>query len=239
MIQVRLNVPVRMIRTDNGTEFVNQTLWEYYEEVGISLETSMAQTPQHNGVIERRNRTHVEAARTMLIFTQAPLFLWAKAVATACYIQNRSLLRQAVTFNLDQTLRYSSNYDDMMANRIDVIKMACEEYSQEVLSFSNVIAIDAFLALDDDPTSPEINDSYCDPEGNILILEAFLTDDPSLPPPTQGNYLPKIRKKLKICEAKNDKSSIDEPPKVELKDVPPHLEYAFLEGDDKLPVIIA
>ncbi|GJY30894.1 reverse transcriptase domain-containing protein [Tanacetum coccineum] len=52
-------------------------------------------------------------------------------------------------------------------------------------------------------------------------------------------YLPEIRKELKICEAKNDKSSIDEPPEVELKDLPPHLEYAFLEGDDKLPVIIA
>ncbi|GJT89178.1 reverse transcriptase domain-containing protein [Tanacetum coccineum] len=145
-----------------------------------------------------------------------------------------------------------------------------EEYSQEVLGFSNVIAsgnptpyydlivstssptltpfgdsdflleeVDAFLALEDDPTSPEVDHSYYDPEGDILLLEAFLNGDPSLPPPTQGNYLPKIRKELKVCEAKNDKSSIDEPPEVELKDLPPHLEYAFLEGDDKLPVIIA
>ncbi|GKA07170.1 reverse transcriptase domain-containing protein [Tanacetum coccineum] len=74
--------------------------------------------------------------------------------------------------------------------------------------------------------------------GDILLLEAFLNDDPSLPPPTQGNYLPEIRKELKVCEAKTDKSSIDEPPKVELKELPPHLEYAFLEGDDKLLVII-
>ncbi|GJT93804.1 hypothetical protein Tco_1082649 [Tanacetum coccineum] len=76
------------------------------------------------------------------------------------------------------SLKYSSNYDDMTANRIDVIEMACEEYSQEVLE-------------------------------------------------------------LKVCEAKTDKSSIDEPPEVKLKDLPPHLEYAFLEVDDKLPVIIA
>nr|GFA41653.1 reverse transcriptase domain-containing protein [Tanacetum cinerariifolium]GFA42589.1 reverse transcriptase domain-containing protein [Tanacetum cinerariifolium] len=75
--------------------------------------------------------------------------------------------------------------------------------------------------------------------GDILLLEAFLNDDPSLPPPSQGNYLPQVRKELKIREAKNDKSSIDEPPEVELKDLPPHLEYAFLEGDDKLPVILA
>nr|GEX98928.1 aspartic peptidase [Tanacetum cinerariifolium] len=73
----------------------------------------------------------------------------------------------------------------------------------------------------------------------ILLLEAFLNDDPSLPPPNQQNYLPQVRKELKICEAKTDKSSIDEPPEVELKDLPPHLEYVFLEGDDKLPVIIA
>ncbi|GKA08486.1 reverse transcriptase domain-containing protein, partial [Tanacetum coccineum] len=99
--------------------------------------------------------------------------------------------------------------------------------------------VDAFLALKDDPTSPEVDDSYYDPEGDILLLESFLNDDPSLPPPTQGSYLHEIRKELKVCEAKTDKSSIDEPPKVKLKDLPPHLEYAFLEGNKKLPVIIA
>nr|GEX37884.1 reverse transcriptase domain-containing protein [Tanacetum cinerariifolium] len=181
-----------------------------------------------------------------------------------------SVGKEAITFNLDQTSRYSSNYNDMTANRIDVIDMACEEYSQEVLGFSDVIAsgnptpyynpivstssptltpfgdsdflleeVDAFLALEDDATSPKVDHSFFDPEGDILLLEAFLNDDPSLPPPNQGNYLPQVRKELKICEAKNDKSSIDEPPKVELKDLPPHLEYAFLEGDNKFPVIIA
>nr|GEZ69890.1 retrovirus-related Pol polyprotein from transposon TNT 1-94 [Tanacetum cinerariifolium] len=88
MIQVRLKVPVRHIRTDNGTEFVNQTLRDYYEEVGISHETSVARSPQQNGVVERRNRTLIEAARTMLIYAQALLFLWAKAMATACFTQN-------------------------------------------------------------------------------------------------------------------------------------------------------
>nr|GEV50056.1 reverse transcriptase domain-containing protein [Tanacetum cinerariifolium] len=163
--------------------------------------------------------------------------------------------KEAITFNLDQTSRYSANYNDMMAKRIDDIDMACEEYSQEVLGSSNVIAsgnptpfensdflleeVDAFLALEDDPTSPEVDQSYLDPEGDILLLEAFLNDDPSLPPPNQGNYFPKVRKELKICEAKSDKSSIDEPPEVKLKDLPPYLEYVFLEGDNKLPVIIA
>ncbi|GJW16197.1 retrovirus-related pol polyprotein from transposon TNT 1-94 [Tanacetum coccineum] len=93
MIQVRLNATVRNIRTDNGTELVNQTLRDYYEEVGISHETSDARTPQQNGVVERRNHTLVEAARTRLIYAKALLFLWAKVVATVCYTQNRSIIR--------------------------------------------------------------------------------------------------------------------------------------------------
>ncbi|GJW93410.1 putative ribonuclease H-like domain-containing protein [Tanacetum coccineum] len=79
-------------RTNNGTEFVNQTLCEYYAKVGISHEISIARSPQQNGVIERRNRTLIKAARTMLIYAKAPLFLWAKAVATACYTQNCSIV---------------------------------------------------------------------------------------------------------------------------------------------------
>nr|GEZ12255.1 retrovirus-related Pol polyprotein [Tanacetum cinerariifolium] len=169
-----------------------------------------------------------------------------------------------------RTSRYSANYNDMTEKCIDVIDMACEEYSQEVLGFSDVIAsgnptpyydpivsttsptltsfgnsdflleeVDAFLAIEDDPTSPEVDQSYLESEGDIHLLEVFLNDDPSLPPPKQGNYMPEVCKELKICEAKSDKSSIDEPPEVELKDLPPRLEYAFLEGDDKLPVIIA
>ncbi|GKE26165.1 reverse transcriptase domain-containing protein, partial [Tanacetum coccineum] len=149
--------------------------------------------------------------------------------------------KEAVTFNLDQTSRYSSNDDDNLVNQIDVIDMACEEYSQEVLGDSDFLLeeVDAFLALEDDPTSLEVDQSYYDPEGDILLFEAFLNDDPLLSPPTQGNYLPEIQKELKVCEAKNDKSSFDEPPEVKLKDLPPHLEYVFLEGDDKFPVIIA
>nr|GFB57075.1 reverse transcriptase domain-containing protein [Tanacetum cinerariifolium] len=86
-----------------------------------------------------------------------------------------------------------------------------------------------------DTMPPTNNESTKDVQPSV---EAFLNDDPSLPPPSQGMYLPQVRKELKIYEAKNDKSSIDEPLEVELKDLPPHLEYAFLEGDDKLPVII-
>ncbi|GJR16250.1 retrovirus-related pol polyprotein from transposon TNT 1-94 [Tanacetum coccineum] len=96
MIQVRLNAAIRNIHTDNGTEFVNQTLRDYYEQVGISHKTSVARTPQQNGVVERRNRTIVEAARTMLIYAKAPLFLWAEEVATVCYTQNQPLYDDAM-----------------------------------------------------------------------------------------------------------------------------------------------
>nr|GEW58171.1 reverse transcriptase domain-containing protein [Tanacetum cinerariifolium] len=131
--------------------------------------------------------------------------------------------KEAITFNLDQTSRYSANYSDMTAKRINVIDMECEEYSPEVLGFSVTISsgnptlyydpivstisptltpfgnsdflleeVDAFLAIEDDHTYPEFYQPYLDPEGDILLLEAFLNDDPSLPPPNQGNYLPEV-----------------------------------------------
>ncbi|GKB09569.1 retrovirus-related pol polyprotein from transposon TNT 1-94 [Tanacetum coccineum] len=93
IIQVRLNDIVRNVRTDNGIEFINQTLRNFYENVGILHQTSIDHTPQQNDVAERRNRTLVEVARTMLIFLKAPLFLLDEAINTACYTQNRSLIR--------------------------------------------------------------------------------------------------------------------------------------------------
>ncbi|GJV12744.1 hypothetical protein Tco_1354285 [Tanacetum coccineum] len=104
----------------------------------------------------------------------------------------------------------------------------------------------AFIAIDDEPISTEIDATYYDSEGDILILEAFLNIDPLPPPPHQGDYLPETRRELKIVEPK--KSSIEyaisyetknEPPEVKLKDLPPHLEYTFLADNNKLPVIIA
>nr|GFB04071.1 reverse transcriptase domain-containing protein [Tanacetum cinerariifolium] len=174
---------------------------------------------------------------------------------------------EAITYNLDQTVRYSANYNQMTANKIDVVK----EYSQEVLGFSNVTdcgistpqnepivfvtspaltpfedsdfllfeEADAFLGLEDDPDSLKINPFYYDSEGDILLLEAILNSKPSPPLPNQDQNLPSFKEELKAYEAQTVKSSVDEPTEVELKDLPHHLEYAFLEGNYKLPVIIA
>ncbi|GKF12496.1 retrovirus-related pol polyprotein from transposon TNT 1-94, partial [Tanacetum coccineum] len=92
LTQRALNATVRYLRTDNGMEFVNKTLTELCKSVGITHNTSVPRTPQQNGVVERRNRTLMEADRTMLILTKAPIFLWAEAVATVCYTLNRSLV---------------------------------------------------------------------------------------------------------------------------------------------------
>ncbi|GJT45321.1 hypothetical protein Tco_0954036 [Tanacetum coccineum] len=178
---------------------------------------------------------------------------------------------EAITYNLDQTSRYSANYTHMTANKIDVIDMACEEYSQEVLGFTDIIAsgnstpyydpivatssptltpfgdsdfllleeADSFLGLADDPDCPAYNPFYYDPEGDILLLEAILNSEPPPPLPNHKQYMPGGRKELELCEAKTIEPSVHEPPEVELKELPPHLEYAFLEGDNKLPVIIA
>ncbi|GJT68082.1 retrovirus-related pol polyprotein from transposon TNT 1-94 [Tanacetum coccineum] len=91
-IQVGLKKTVRYIRTDNGTEFVNQVLTEFYESIGIFHQKSVPRTPQQNDVFKRWSRTLMEAARIILIFSKVPMFLWAEVVATSCYTQNRSLI---------------------------------------------------------------------------------------------------------------------------------------------------
>ncbi|GJW68519.1 reverse transcriptase domain-containing protein [Tanacetum coccineum] len=174
---------------------------------------------------------------------------------------------QSVTFKVGDTKKFSYNAIESV-NKVDFIDIACEEYSQEVLGFSEVLANENSTPSFEpivDTTSPTltpfegsdfileeieaelsdtsyksgIDDAECDPEEDILLLEAILNSEPLSPLPNHANYFPEVRKELKICEAKTDETSIDEPPEVELKDLPPHLEYAFLEGDNKLPVIIA
>ncbi|GJX89031.1 retrovirus-related pol polyprotein from transposon TNT 1-94 [Tanacetum coccineum] len=93
-ITVLLQAPVIIVRADHGIKFKNQVLQEYFNNVGISHQASSVHTPQQKGVVERRNRMLVEAARIMLIFSRAPLFLWDEAIATACYTQNCSIIHR-------------------------------------------------------------------------------------------------------------------------------------------------
>ncbi|GJZ96894.1 retrovirus-related pol polyprotein from transposon TNT 1-94 [Tanacetum coccineum] len=92
MIQRNLQAQVITVRTDRGTEFLNEKLHAYFKEEGIEHQTFTPPTPEQNGVVEIRNRTLVEATRTMLSASKLPLFFWAEAIATACYTQNRSLI---------------------------------------------------------------------------------------------------------------------------------------------------
>ncbi|GKC46346.1 reverse transcriptase domain-containing protein [Tanacetum coccineum] len=167
---------------------------------------------------------------------------------------------EAITFNVGHTSRYSRNYDDESVNQISVIDVACVEYAQEVLRFLDsstsvnptpskpIIAssspsftpfeggdfileeIETFLHIPDELSN--LDDDYYDTERDILYLEILLNEDPSSNLPLMKN------EDLKQVDVTMTKPSIEEPPELELKDLPPHLEYAFLEETDKLPVII-
>ncbi|GJV03978.1 reverse transcriptase domain-containing protein [Tanacetum coccineum] len=151
---------------------------------------------------------------------------------------------QSLTLKCGDTPSISYNNLESL-KKVDLIDVTCEEYSQEVLDFSDSVAYgnpslgyDPIVSNSSPTLTPfgDIDEAYYDPEGDILLLESLLNSNPS-PSLNQGNYLPEIRKELKVC--KSAESSINEPPDVELKDLPPHLEYAFLANNNKLPVIIA
>nr|GEY95356.1 reverse transcriptase domain-containing protein [Tanacetum cinerariifolium] len=175
---------------------------------------------------------------------------------------------QSLTLKCGDTLSILyKNFESL--NKVDLIDATCEEYSQEVLGFSDVDAngnstpyydpivsnfsptltpfddsdfllledADAFITIDDEPISPEIDATYYDPKGDILILEELLNSDPLPPLPNQRDFLPEIHKDLKVVKPKSNKSSNDEPPEVKLKELPPHLEYAFLGDNNKWPGI--
>ncbi|GJT26572.1 reverse transcriptase domain-containing protein [Tanacetum coccineum] len=152
---------------------------------------------------------------------------------------------EAVTFNLHQTTRYSFT-NNKSVNRIDIIDAACEEYAPELLGFSKndssgnnptptfepftseFILKEIKAYLKDDSISSKIGYADCDPKEDICLIEIFLNNDPFELPPMD----------LKQSEVTEAKSSIEKPPELELKDLPTHLEYAYLEENDKLPVII-
>nr|GEY35013.1 reverse transcriptase domain-containing protein [Tanacetum cinerariifolium] len=167
---------------------------------------------------------------------------------------------EAIMFKVGHTSRYFHNYYEKSVNRIDVVYVSCEEYAQEVLGFSNsstsgnptpsdpIIAssspsftsfegsdfileeIETFLRTSDELST--LDDDF-DPKGDIALIQKLLNEDPSL------NLPPMKNEDLKQPDVTMMKSLIEEPSELKLKDLPSHLEYAFLNGTDKLPVIIS
>nr|GEU59075.1 reverse transcriptase domain-containing protein [Tanacetum cinerariifolium] len=208
---------------------------------------------------------------------RVPLILGSPFLSTAHALidvyEGEIILRydeQSLTLKCGDTPSISYNNFESL-NKVDLIDATCEEYSQEVLRFSDVVAsgkttpyydpivsnsaptltpfdesdfllheeVDAFIAIDGEPISPEIDATYYDPKGDILILEAFLNSDPLPPLPNQRDFFLEIHKDLKVIQPKDNKSSVEELPEVELKELPPHQEYVFLGDNNKWPVIIS
>ncbi|GKD14832.1 putative ribonuclease H-like domain-containing protein, partial [Tanacetum coccineum] len=223
MIQVWLKVPVQRIRTDNGTEFVNQTLREYYKTIGISHETSVARSPQQNGVIKRCNRTLIEAASTMLIYAKASLLLWAKAVATACYTQNRSIIRlhhgktpyellhdklpNLSFFHVFGALCYPTN-DSENLDFDELTAMASEHSSLGLPLHENTPAIiSSGLVLNPPPSTPFVPPSIT----NWDILSQPLFDELITPPPSVDHPAPEVIAPINEVVASKPTASTDSP----------------------------
>nr|GFC77136.1 hypothetical protein [Tanacetum cinerariifolium] len=173
---------------------------------------------------------------------------------------------QSLTIKCGDTPSISYNNLESL-NKVNLIDATCEEYSQEVLGFIDVVSnevsspyyepivsnssqnltpfsesdfllleeADAFIAIDDELISSNIDATYYDPKGDILTLEALLNNDPE-PLSDQKDFFPTLHKDLKVVELKNQSFEEDEPPEVELKELPPHLEYTFLGDNEKWPV---
>nr|GEX85929.1 reverse transcriptase domain-containing protein [Tanacetum cinerariifolium] len=200
---------------------------------------------------------------------RVPLILGRPFLRTAHAIINVNegeiILRheeQSLTLKCGELPSISYNNFESL-NKVDIIDATCEEYSQEVLGFSDVVAngnstpyyepivSNSSLTLTPfgesdfvveeikdylNDNSILIEDSEFDMERYILILKALLNSDPSPPLPNQKDYFPEVPKDLKVIEPKENKSSNDKPPEFELKDLPPHLEYVFLGDNNKWPI---
>ncbi|GJT70053.1 retrovirus-related pol polyprotein from transposon TNT 1-94 [Tanacetum coccineum] len=158
-VQLNFKVQIQKVRTDKGTEFKNATLQTHYEKLGIMQQFSTARMPQQNGVVERRNRTLVEAARTILIFSKSPEFLWAEAISTACFTQNHSLIHtRSLEVSINFAAQPTPNNDDTPSSSSIIVE------DQEV---------PPFISSSEEQLSPissvDVVESVTDFDGNTLF----------------------------------------------------------------------
>nr|GEU54991.1 reverse transcriptase domain-containing protein [Tanacetum cinerariifolium] len=273
----KLGDPGRFLIPCDFSEFDNCLALANFElaDRTISKPTGVAEN-----IFEKVGKFYFPADFVVLDFIaypRIPLILGRPFLSTAHALidvyEGEIILRhddQSLTLKCGDTHSISYNNFESL-NKVDLIDATCEEYSQEVLGFADVVSdevstpyyepivsnssqnltpfnesdfllleeADAFIAIDDEPISSEFDATYYDPEGDILILEALLNNDPEPLPSNQKDYFPSVHKDLKVVEPKNNQSFDDEPPEVEPNELPPHLEYAFLGDNEKWPFIIS
>ncbi|GKA86780.1 retrovirus-related pol polyprotein from transposon TNT 1-94 [Tanacetum coccineum] len=154
-VQRNLKAQILKIQTDNGTEFKNEKLLSFYAKLGIVHNTSIALTPQQNGVVERRNRTLVEASHTMLIFSKSLEFLWAEAIKIACFTQNCSIIHT-------RSLCYPTNDRDnlgKMKPKADIVSSSAEQ----VISEPNTLVLN-------DNADELVQEDIAELNGNVFYI---------------------------------------------------------------------
>nr|GEU54580.1 ribonuclease H-like domain-containing protein [Tanacetum cinerariifolium] len=182
MIQINLQAPVITVRTDRGTEFLKKPLHAFFKEKGIEHQTSTARTPKQNGVVERKNRTLVEAAQTMLLASKLPLFFWAEAIAAACYTQNRSI----IILTHDKTIYHIINDRKPLIKHLHIFGCICyltrdgtSSVNKSSSSTNNSNQQDTQPPMNIQPTSVPSTPTYVHAEenNNNQAEEEHLQDD--------------------------------------------------------------
>ncbi|GJX07959.1 uncharacterized mitochondrial protein-like protein [Tanacetum coccineum] len=165
-VQRNLKAQILMIQTDNGTEFKNKKLRAIYAKLGIVHQTSIARTPQQNGVVERRNLTLVEAARTMLIFYKAPEFLWAEAIATACFTQNCSIVHTRLQEVSDNSA--VNTLDNEHTSSSSSIVVEEDEAPQIVSSSAEKVTTEPNFPVLNENTNEFVQEDVANFDGNVF-----------------------------------------------------------------------
>ncbi|GJV84006.1 putative ribonuclease H-like domain-containing protein [Tanacetum coccineum] len=177
---------VKVIRCDNGTEFKNKEMNQFCKRKGIKREFSVARTPQQNGVVERKNRTLIEAARTILVDSKLPTTFWAEAVNTACYVQNRNAdppFSQSLKSSPDVGFKPSGDDEKKKEDNVNNTNTINVASTNEV----NVVGAKTSIELPDDRNMPELeyivysdDDEDVGVEADINNLDAFMFVSPIL-----------------------------------------------------------